>query len=86
LSFIKFVYNKSTHSTTDPSSFNIVFGLNHLTPFYLIPLHIDKRVSLDGSRKAQVVKSLHESVWQHIQKNNEQFISKAKVVGILFLN
>jgi len=36
----------------------------------LISLPVDKRVSLDGIRKAQVVKTLHESVRQQIEKRN----------------
>jgi hypothetical protein len=33
-----------------------VYGFNPLTPMDLIHLPIDERVSLDGNRKAQVVK------------------------------
>jgi len=42
-----------------------------LTPLDLIPLPIDKRVSLDGNQKAQVVKDLHEKIRQQIEKKNE---------------
>jgi hypothetical protein len=34
----------------------------------LIPLPIDERVSLDGNRKAQVVKTLHESVRNKLKR------------------
>jgi len=61
LPFIEFAYNRSVHSTTEISPFEIVYGFNHLTPMDLIHLPIDERVSLDGNRKAQVVKTLHES-------------------------
>jgi hypothetical protein len=43
----------------------------------LIPLPIDERVSLDGNRKAQVVKTLHESVRQQIEKRNRGYAIKA---------
>jgi hypothetical protein len=62
LSFIEFAYNRSVHSTTEFSSFEIVYGFNPLTPMDLIPLPIDERVSFDGNHKAQMVKTLHESV------------------------
>jgi len=43
----------------------------------LIPLLVDERVSLDGNRKAQVVKTLHESVQQQIEKRNLVYATKA---------
>jgi len=58
LSFIEFAYNCSVHSTTKFSPFEIVYGFNPLTPMDLIPLLVEKRVSLDGNRKAQVVKTI----------------------------
>jgi hypothetical protein len=54
------------HSTTEFSLFEIVYGFNSLTPMDLIPLSIDEMVCLDGNRKAQVVKTLHESMQQQI--------------------
>jgi hypothetical protein len=66
LSFIEFAYNRSVHSTIDYSPFEIVYGFNPLTPLDLIPLSIDEMVSLDGNRKAQVVKDLHAKIRQQI--------------------
>jgi hypothetical protein len=40
------------HSTTNYSPFEIVYGFNPLTPLDLIPLLVDERVSLDGTKKA----------------------------------
>jgi len=48
-----------------------VYGFNLLTPMDLIPLPVDERVSLDGNHKALVVKTLHESVRQHIEKKEQ---------------
>jgi hypothetical protein len=64
LPFIEFAYNRNVHSTTEFLPFKIVYGLNHLTPMDLIPLIVD------SNRKAQVVKTLHESVRQQIEKRN----------------
>jgi len=65
------------HSTTEFSPFEIVYGFNPLTPMDLIPLLVDERVSLDGNRKAHVVKTLHESVQQQIEKRNLVYATKA---------
>uniref|UniRef100_A0A2N9J4I3 Integrase catalytic domain-containing protein n=1 Tax=Fagus sylvatica TaxID=28930 RepID=A0A2N9J4I3_FAGSY len=62
LPFIEFAYNRAMHSTTSYSPFEIVYGLNPLTPLDLMPLPIDGRSSLDGQKKAELVKSLHERV------------------------
>jgi len=77
LSFIEFAYNRNVHSTTYYSSFEIVYGFNPLTPLDLISLPVDERVSLDGNKKAQVVKDLHAKIRQQIEKKNEQYANKA---------
>uniref|UniRef100_A0A2N9IRB0 Reverse transcriptase domain-containing protein n=1 Tax=Fagus sylvatica TaxID=28930 RepID=A0A2N9IRB0_FAGSY len=38
---------------------------------------VNERTSLDGQKKAEMVKKLHETVRQHIEKKNEQYVSKA---------
>ena len=68
--FIEFAYNRSVHSTTEFHHLKLCMDLTHLTPMDLIPLPIDERVGLDGNRKAQVVKTLRESVRQQIEKRN----------------
>ena len=78
MSFIEFAYNSSVHSTTKFSPFEIVYGFNNpLTPMDLIHLPIDERVSLDGNHKAQVMKTLYESVRQQIEKRNRVYATKA---------
>ena len=60
------------HSSTNFSPFQIVYGFNPLTPLDLIPLPLSEVSSLDGKRKADMVKKMHEEARQHIQKKNEQ--------------
>jgi hypothetical protein len=55
----------------------MVYGFNPLTLMDLIPLPVDERVSLDGNCKAQVVKTLHESVRQQIEKRILVYVTKA---------
>ena len=70
LPFIEFAYNRSVHSTTNFSPFEIVFGFNPLTPLDLLPLQVNEMTSLDGQKKVEMVKKLHENVQQHIEKKN----------------
>jgi len=65
------------HTTTSYSPFEIVYGFNPLTPLDLMPSPIDERSSLDGYRKAELVKSIHERVRLQIAQKNENFDSKA---------
>jgi hypothetical protein len=65
------------HSTTEFSPFEIVYGFNPLTSIDLIALPVNEMVSLDGNHKAWVVKTLHESVRQQIEKRNRVYMTKA---------
>jgi hypothetical protein len=51
--------------------------LIHLTPIELIPLPFEERVSLDGEKKAKMVRQLHEGVRLQIEKKNGLYTSKA---------
>jgi hypothetical protein len=55
------------------SPFEIVYGFNPLTPLDLLPLPVDEKTSLDGQKKAEMVKKLHQNIQQHIKKKNEQY-------------
>ena len=77
LQFIEFAYNLSVHSTTNFSPFEIVYAFNPLTPLNLLHLSVNEMTSLDGQKKAEMVKKLHESVRLYIEKKNEQYATKA---------
>jgi hypothetical protein len=69
--FIDFAYNKSVHSTTDYSPFEIVYDFNSLTSLDLIHLPVDKKVSsFDDIIKVKMVKTLYDNARQYIEKKN----------------
>ena len=67
----------TVRSTTCFSPFEIVYGFHPLTPMDLIPLSFEERVSLDGEKKAKMVRQLHERVRLQIEKKNRLYASKA---------
>lgn len=60
LLFVEFAYNYSIHSSTYYFPFEFVYGFNPLTLLDLMPLAIDSITSIDGEKKAKLVKSIHK--------------------------
>ena len=71
MQFTEFAYNRSIHSTTKFSLFEIVYDFNPPTPLDLLPLPVNEMTSSNGQMKAEMVNKLHKSVRQHIEKKNE---------------
>jgi hypothetical protein len=69
---IEFAYNRVRHSTTGYSPFEIVYGFNPLTPLDLIPIPVNDRSSLDGKKKADMIKKIHEEARLKIQARNDK--------------
>ena len=69
-------YNRAVHSTTHCSLFEIIYGLNPLTPIDLLPLPPNKFVSVDASAKAEFVQKLHKQVKDRIEKQNAKVASR----------
>ena len=77
MSYAEFAYNITMHSSTNYSPFEVVYGFNPLTPMDLIPLPINEQGSLDGKKKDEKVKEIHERVKQQIEKKNLQYATHA---------
>ncbi|KAH9657973.1 hypothetical protein KPL70_023298 [Citrus sinensis] len=77
LPHVEFAYNRTVHSATKFSPFEIVYGFNPLTPLDLLPLPIDECASMDGKKKAKFVKQLHGRTRQHIEKRTKQYATQA---------
>ncbi|KND54475.1 hypothetical protein BSCH_01514c [Candidatus Paraburkholderia schumanniana] len=67
-----FAFSRSLQFTTLVSPVDLVYGFNPLTPMDLMPLPLNERTNLDGKRKAEFVRSLHDRARLNIEKRNEQ--------------
>ncbi|KAH9658314.1 hypothetical protein KPL70_023440 [Citrus sinensis] len=77
LPLVEFAYDRSVHFATKYSPFEIVYGFNPLTPLDLIPLPVSEHVNLDGKKKAEIVKQIHEKAKFNIERRTEQYAKQA---------
>ena len=77
LPHVEFAYNRTVHSTTQYSPFEVVYGFNPLTPLDLSPLPMSERVNMDGLKRAEQVCALYQKVRDNIEKMTFQFIRNA---------
>ncbi|KAJ9557269.1 hypothetical protein OSB04_011883 [Centaurea solstitialis] len=77
LPIAEFAYNRTLHTSTNFSPFEVVYGFNPVTPLDLSPLPIREQLNLDGAKKAEFVKKLHEQVRCNIEKKTEQYAKHA---------
>jgi hypothetical protein len=71
----QFAHNRTVHSNTKFSPFEIVYGLNPLTPLDLMPLPLFERANLDGKKKkeAEFVTQVHEKARFNVERKTEQY-------------
>src|ERR1041384_7330519 len=77
LLFIAFAYSYFIHSSIGYSSSKLVYGFNPLTVLDLVSLPSHEFASLDGDKKAKLVRDLHEKARANIEKRNKKYADSA---------
>jgi len=72
LPLVEFAYNRTIHSSTGSSPFEVVYGFNPLTPLDLVPLPTNDIASLDGKNKVEMMRKIHEQTKLAIERRNKQ--------------
>ncbi|XP_024009493.1 uncharacterized protein LOC112084576 [Eutrema salsugineum] len=67
----------SPKSVSEFSPFEIVYGFNPTSPLDLMPLPLSERVSLDGKKKAELVKKIHEKARINIENKTKYYAKHA---------
>ena len=74
---VEFAYNRHVHSATKFSPFEIVYGFKPLTPMDLTPLPLGEHLNLDGKKKAEYVKQIHEKAKSNIEERTKKYEQQA---------
>ena len=69
----KFTYNDLVNKSTGLNPFEIVTGRRPKKPVDLVPMSIHARVSESVESFAKHIRSLHDSIHQRLEVNNEQY-------------
>jgi hypothetical protein len=73
----EFAYNRSLHSTTKMSPFQIVYGFIPRAPIDLLPLQSSVQTNFDATQCAELILKLHATTKDNIERINVKY----KVVG-----
>jgi hypothetical protein len=73
LPHIEFAYNRSGHSTTKVSPFQVVYGFNPRAPIDLFPLPSSETTCFDASQRFEFILKMHETTRLNIEKMNEKY-------------
>ena len=68
-----FAYNRATHSTTNVSPFQVVYGFNPLAPIDILSLPTSERIHRDAKKCADFILQMHETTKHNIEKMNEKY-------------
>ena len=73
LPHVEFAYNRTEHSTTKVSPFQVVYGFNPRAPIDLLPLPTTERIHSDAREHADFIHKLHETTKVNIERMNAEY-------------
>jgi hypothetical protein len=73
LPHIEFAYNRSVHSTTKVSPFQVVYDFNPGAPIDLLLLPPSEMICFDASQQFEFILKMHEITKLNIEKINEKY-------------
>jgi hypothetical protein len=73
LPYIEFAYNRSVHSTTKVSPFQVVYGFNSCAPTDLLPLPPLETTCFAASQRYEFIHKMHQITKLNIEKMNEKY-------------
>ena len=73
LPHVEFAYNKTEHSTTKVSPFQVVYGFNPRASIDLLTLPTTERTHNDARERDGFIRKLHETTKANIEKMNEKY-------------
>lgn len=77
LPHVEFAYNHAVHSASKYSPFQIVYDFNPLSPLDLTPLPLSEISSLDGEKRSELIKQIHEAARKNLEKKTKQYVKNA---------
>ena len=77
LAHVEFVYNRTIHSATKRTPFEVVYGKNPITPLDLSPLPNRAPEDLDGRTRAEMMRDIHEQTRAQLERRTEQYLRQA---------
>ena len=67
LPITEYAYNRTRHSTTGKSPFEVVYDFNPLSPLDILPLPLHERTNMDVSAQVTHLKKMHEDTRHTIE-------------------
>ena len=68
LPHVEFAYNRATHSTTEVSPFQVVYGFNPRAPIDILSLPTSEWIHDDAKQCAEFILQKHETTKHNIEK------------------
>jgi hypothetical protein len=73
LPHVEFAYNRAVHSSIKFCPFEIVYGFKPTAPIDLLSLPVQERVNFNASKRAELIKNLHEKARANIEKMTKKY-------------